>query len=64
MSNPFKSLGRPKLENPQGEEVSGAFQCQECYETVTTARYLEEVSVLTWKCSADHISKIEGFNIE
>lgn len=64
MPNPFKDLGKPRLENPEGEEVGGALQCQECYEVVTEGRYLEEVSVLTWKCSKGHISKIEGFSIE
>ena len=61
--NPFEELGRPKLENPQGEEVTGAFSCQECDDVVTTARYLDEVSVLTWICTEGHISSIEGFNL-
>lgn len=66
MRNPFEEMGRPRLKEPEGEEVTGAFSCQErgCYSTVTTARYLEEVKVLTWKCSEGHISKIEGFVIE
>ena len=65
MKNPFEDLGKPRLENPQGEEVGGAFSCQEigCYSTVTTARYLEEVEVLTWQCADGHINKIEGFKI-
>lgn len=65
MRNPFEDLGKPRLENPEGEEVGGAFSCQErgCYSTVNTARYLEEVQVLTWKCEQDHINKIEGFQI-
>lgn len=66
MRNPFEDLGKPRLENPQGEEVTGAFSCQErgCYEVARSARYLEEVKLLTWKCSDGHISKIEGFVIE
>lgn len=64
--NPFEILNRPRLENPQGEEVEGAFTCQErgCWDTVHTARYLEEVKLLTWKCSNGHYSKIEGFEID
>lgn len=65
MHNPFEDLGRPRVENPRGEEVEGTFGCQEfgCYENVTVARYLPEVSVLTWECPAGHINKIEGFDI-
>lgn len=65
MRNPFEDLGKPRIENPQGEEVEGAFSCMEdgCYSTVGTARYLEEVKVLTWLCANDHINKIEGFKI-
>lgn len=64
MVNPFKELGKPKLDNPRGEEVGGAFSCQECYEVVHEARYLEEIKVLTWICPDGHISKIEDFHIE
>lgn len=66
MRNPFNDLGKPRLEQPQGEEVSGCFSCQErgCYNVVTTARYLEEVKVLTWKCKDGHISEIRDFIIE
>lgn len=65
MRNPFDDLGKPKLENPRGELVEGAFSCQErgCYSTVTEARYLAEVKVLTWICKEEHINKIEGFTL-
>lgn len=66
MRNPFKEMKRPTLAEPEGEECGGAFSCQErgCYDTVTEARYLREVKILTWICSNGHISKIEGFEIE
>jgi hypothetical protein len=65
MRNPFKELKTPRLENPKGEEVSGTFFCQErgCYQVTKTARYLEEVQILTWKCNNEHTNKIEGFKI-
>lgn len=65
MGNPFMRLGEPRLENPKGEEVTGAFSCQEddCYEVASTARYLEEVSMLTWKCKDGHMSRLEDFNL-
>lgn len=62
--HPFDSLGGPQLNNPQGEEVEGAFTCQTCYDVVPTARYLLEVKLLTWKCNSGHVSKIEGFNLD
>lgn len=63
MRNPFLALGKPKLENPAGEEVEGAFSCQEdgCWNVAQEARYLEEIEVLTWKCKDGHISKLKGF---
>ena len=66
MTNPFAQLGKPKLDNPRGEEVGGAFSCQErgCWNVATEARYLREIEVLTWICEDEHISKIEGFKIE
>lgn len=66
MRNPFDELGKPRLENPRGEEVEGAFSCQErgCYNVAHEARYLREVKTLTWICKDEHISKIEGFVIE
>lgn len=66
MTNPFKFLGQPKLENPQGELVTdSALSCQEegCSEVVTEGRYLDEVSVLTWICSKGHMSRVEGFSL-
>lgn len=65
MPNPFRMLGIASKAN-KGEEVTGAFACQEpeCYITVTVATYLEEQQILTWKCSKDHISKIEGFYLD
>lgn len=65
MRNPFEDLGKPRVEDPKGEEVTGAFACQErgCYNVVTTARYLEEAKILTWVCGEGHTCKIEGFNI-
>lgn len=66
MRNPFEDLGKPKLENPQGEEVGGAFTCQvrDCWSTVSRARYLEEIKVLTWKCEEGHINQVEDFRID
>lgn len=65
MSNPFKALGNQPLENPKGEEVGGAFSCEECHAVMNTARYMDEISVLSWKCTeCGHISKIEGFHID
>lgn len=65
MRSPFLELRREPLDNPQGEEVSGAFSCQDrgCTSTVSTARYLQEVKILTWECANGHINKIEGFHI-
>lgn len=66
MRNPFIELGLPSTDNPEGEEVGGAFSCQEhgCYSTVTTARYLEKEHILTWKCEAEHINSIKDFKID
>lgn len=66
MRNPFDDLGKARLDNPRGEEVEGAFSCQEygCYSTVYEARYLEPVKILTWVCAEGHINKIEDFRIE
>lgn len=63
MRNPFDDLGKPKVENPKGEEVEGTMFCQEqgCYEVATSGRYIAEASLLTWKCKAGHISKMEDF---
>lgn len=63
MINPFDALGLPKSDSPQGEEVEGAFSCQEegCWNVSKEARYLTEQKVLTWICVDEHISKIEGF---
>lgn len=65
MRSPFLELRREPLDNPRGEEVSGAFSCQErgCNSTVSAARYLQEVEILTWECANGHINKIEGFHI-
>ena len=65
MRNPYEDLFAPVLDNPKGEEVTGAFTCQEqdCWNTVKTARYLEELKVLTWKCSNGHINEIREFNL-
>lgn len=63
MRSPFLELRHEPLDNPQGEEVEGSFACQECHKTVGTARYLEEVKILTWLCPAGHTNKIEGFHI-
>lgn len=65
MRNPFEALGQPKIENPQGEEVGGAFSCQErgCFEVANTARYIEEVKLLTWKPKCGHVNKIKDFDL-
>lgn len=65
MHNPFEDLGKPRLENPQGEEVEGQFSCQEhgCRNFNKVARFIAEAKVLTWQCEDGHISKIEGFDI-
>lgn len=65
MHNPFEDLGKPRVDNPRGEEVTGAFSCQEdgCFHTAHTARYLEEVELLTWQCEDGHTSKIEEFTL-
>ena len=61
MNNPFEYMLGDPLENPGGEEVGGSFACQEddCYNVVTTAIYLDEPGLLTWKCQDEHISKID-----
>lgn len=60
MQNPFEAMRGPKVDNPRGELVEGAFQCEECFENAQEARYLEEVTLLTWKCpSCEHITKIK-----
>ena len=66
MRSPFDDLGKPRVENPEGEEVGGTFFCQErgCYEVVRIARYIGEAQVLTWKCKNDHISKMEDFEFD
>ena len=65
MRNPYEELFKPELENPQGEDVEGAFSCQErdCFSTVGQAKYLEELRILTWICKENHLNKIEGFNL-
>lgn len=65
MRSPFLELRHEPLDNPQGEEVGGAFSCQHrgCNSTVNTAKYLQEVEILTWVCADGHINKIEGFHI-
>lgn len=66
MRNPFDDLGKPRVEQPQGEEIEGTLFCQErgCHEVCTTGRYIKEASVLTWQCREGHISKMEGFRWE
>lgn len=66
MRSPYDDLGKPRLDNPQGEECEGAFTCQEdgCDKVATEARYLREVQILTWLCPDGHLNKIEGFRIE
>lgn len=62
--NPFTELGRKRLQKPKGEEVEGTFVCQTCYAQSHEARYLEEISVLTWVCPNEHTNKVEDFSIE
>ena len=64
--DPFDDLAKPRVENPQGEEIDGTFFCQErgCYGAATTGRYIKEASLLTWKCENGHISKMEDFEYD
>lgn len=66
MQNPFEHLGKPRPAKPEGELVEGLFDCTEkgCYEKAKEARYLREVSLLTWKALCGHVSKIEGFKLD
>lgn len=64
MRNPFVEMADRHVEL-DWEEVEGSFACQErgCFKVSGKARYLEEEKLLTWKCSDEHINKIEGFHI-
>ena len=44
-------------------EVGGNYYCQTCPGDVDFAFYLPEKHILTWKCSAGHISLIEEFTL-
>jgi hypothetical protein len=60
MRSPFDELGMPKLQERTGEEITGAFSCQEdgCWDVQTTARYISEIKTVTWQCKFGHISKV------
>ena len=66
MRNPFAELGKPTVENPRGELIEGQFTCMEegCWKVVKEARYITEVKLLTWVCPNEHVSKIEGMNLD
>jgi len=66
MRSPFDDLGKTRVENPQGEEVGGAFACQtpKCYSISREARFIRELELLTWECEDGHINKVEGFKID
>ena len=57
MRSPFDDLGKTREATPEGEEVTGAFSCQECHYVVTTARYLTANKLITWQCPEGHLSK-------
>lgn len=63
MNNPYVKMQTPTIANPQGEEVSGTFFCQEkgCDGVAIEARYIPEVKVLTWKPNCEHVGVIEGY---
>lgn len=60
MRSPFDDLGHNREPEPEGEETTGAFSCQEmdCHYVVTTGRYLTANKILTWQCPAGHLSKV------
>lgn len=43
--------------------VSGDFQCQQCYTHVGEGHYDASKKLLTWYCENDHRSAIEEFTI-
>ena len=61
MKNPFKSLGESKQPEVEYEIYTGCFDCQECFESVFEAKYIESINVLTWICSQGHVSTIKDF---
>lgn len=61
MKNPFENLSGEEPQQVEFEMVSGCFDCQDCFDKVYEAKYIEGVNVLTWICGQGHISKIEDF---
>jgi hypothetical protein len=59
MINPKDFLNKENTEEDVEEyiEISGTFMCQECSETVKSARLNEEKRKLIWKCSSNHQSE-------
>lgn len=53
--------GKPE-EGPPYQTVSGAMDCQFCFETVHDGRYFPNERVLLYKCSLGHVNKIEDFD--
>lgn len=56
-----KKQKKPALD--QVEVTDSHLSCQTCGEIVTKGVYLPSEKVLTWKCSSEHVSIIEKFNI-
>lgn len=52
MRSPFDDLGKTRLNEPEGEIVTGAFTCskKDCWAVATEARYLGEVKTVSWIC--------------
>lgn len=60
MPNPYAALFDKKKKPPLAyQEVGGAMNCQTCNETVREGRFYASEELLVWKCSKDHVSKIE-----
>jgi len=62
----FDALGpTKKKQDSVFEVIEGRFTCQrdDCWEAAHEAKYFEDVLLLTWKCPAEHISKITDYEI-
>lgn len=57
----FSKVAPVETEQIVKTPIDGSFLCQFCDDDVDSAFYLPEHQILTWKCSNEHISKIEKF---
>lgn len=60
----FKKATEEGDNKPPFRTIDGTFLCHECRALVTEADYFATDSVLRWKCSNDHVSFLENFQVE